>query len=60
MLARNKLNSIENTICKVLIDNELSHEDFTTIINEKRDYYELKQIIRMMKSQRSNIERNKL
>ena len=60
MLARNKLNSIENTICKVLIDNGLSHEDFTTIINEKRNYYELKQIIRMMKSQRSNIERHKL
>ena len=35
MLARNKLNSIENTISKVLIDNGLSHEDFTTTINEK-------------------------
>ena len=41
MLARNKLNSIENTICKVLIDNGLSHKDFTTTINEKRNYYEL-------------------
>ena len=58
MLARNKLNSIENTISKVLIDNGLSHEDFTTNINEKRNYYELEQII--MNSQRSNIERNRL
>ena len=41
MLARNKLNSIENTISKVLIDNGLSHKDFTTTINEKRNYYEL-------------------
>ena len=60
MLARNKLNSIENTISKLLIDNGLSHEDFTTIINEEINYYEPKQIIRMMRSQRSNIERNEL
>ena len=33
MLARGKLNSIERTISKVLIDNEISHEDFTKIIN---------------------------
>ena len=34
MLARSKLNSIENKIFKALIDNEVSHEDFETIINE--------------------------
>ena len=36
MLARSKLNSIESKISKVLMDNEISHEDFTTIINEKK------------------------
>ena len=41
----------------MLIDNKISHE---TIINEERNYHELKQSIRMMKSQRSNIERNTL
>ena len=60
MLAKSKLNSIENTISKALIDKESSHEDFTTIINEERNYRELKEGLRMMKSQRSNIERNKL
>ena len=60
MLARIKLNSIESTISKVLLDNEISHEDFTTIINEERNYCKLKENIRMMKSQRSNIEKNKL
>ena len=60
MLARSKLNSIESTISKVLLDNEISHEDFTTIINEERNYCKLKENIRMMKSQRSNIEKNKL
>ena len=28
MLARNKLNSIENKISKALMDNEISHEEF--------------------------------
>ena len=42
MLARSKLNSIESIISKALIDNEVSREDFTTIINDKRNYRELK------------------
>ena len=33
MLARNKLNSIERKICQALKNNEISHEDFVTIIN---------------------------
>ena len=36
MLARNKLNSIESKISKALMDNEISHEDFETIINEEK------------------------
>ena len=60
MLARSKLSSIENTISKLLIDNEISHTDFTTIINEKRNCRELKEVIRIMKSQSSGIERSKL
>ena len=42
MLARSKLNSIENKISKALTDNEISHEDFETIINEEKKYRELK------------------
>ena len=49
MLARSKLNSIESKISKALIDNEISHEDFETIINEEKKYKELKESIRMMK-----------
>ena len=60
MLDRSKLNSIESTISKALIDNEITHENFTTIINEESNYCELKESIRMMKSQKSDIERNKL
>ena len=57
MLARSKLNSIESKISKALMDNEISHEDFETIINEEKKYRELKESIRMMNSQRSDAEK---
>ena len=34
MLAKSKLNSIERKVSEALINNEITHEDFTTIINE--------------------------
>ena len=37
MLARSKLNSIESKISKALIDFEISHENFETIINEEKN-----------------------
>ena len=52
MLARSKLNSTESKISEALIDNEISYKDFTTIINEEKDYCKLKEKTRMMKSQR--------
>ena len=51
MLARCKLNSIESKISEALIRNEISHEDFMTIINEEINYRELKEGIRVMKGQ---------
>ena len=41
-MARSKLNSIENNIYEALINNEISHEDFIAIINEKKTHQELK------------------
>ena len=38
MLARSKLNSIESKISEALINNEISHEDSMTSINEERNY----------------------
>ena len=60
MLARSKLNSIESKISEALINNEISQEDFVTIINEEKKYRELKESIRMMNSQRSDTEKNNL
>ena len=57
MLARSKLNSIESKISEALINNEISHEDFLTIMNEEKKYRELKESIRMMNSQRSDAEK---
>ena len=51
MLARSKLNSVESKISEALINNQISHEDFMRIFNEERNYRELKESIRMMKSQ---------
>ena len=57
MLSRSKLNSIESKISEALINNEISHEDFVTIINDEKKYRELKERIKMMNSQRSDVER---
>ena len=56
MLARSNLNSTESKISEALTNNEISHEDFMTIINEERKYGELKESIKMMNSQRSDAE----
>ena len=49
MLARSKLNGIKSKISEALINSEISHKDFKTIINEEKNYRELKESIRMMK-----------
>ena len=57
MLPRSKLNSIEKKISEELINSEINHEEFMTIINEETKYWELKVIIRMMNRQRSDTEK---
>ena len=57
ILARRKLNSIDSKISDALITNEFSYEDFMTIINEERNYRELKESITIMNSQRNDTEK---
>ena len=57
MLARSKFNSIESKMSKALMENEISHENFETIINEEKKYRELKESIRMMNRQRSDAKK---
>ena len=56
MLARSKLNSIESKISEASINNEISDEDFMLILNEKKNYRELKERTNMMEIQRSDTE----
>ena len=42
MVAKSKLNSVETLISQVLIDMEISHEEFITILNEKNKYDKIK------------------
>ena len=57
MLTRSKLNSIESKISDALTNNEIIHEDFITILNEEKKYRKLKESIRMMNSQTSDVEK---
>ena len=45
MLARSKLNSKESKISEALKNNQISHEDFITTVNEERNYRELKEMM---------------
>ena len=44
-IARSKLNSTESKISEALINNEVSHEDFMTIMNEEKKYLELRKAL---------------
>ena len=46
MLAKNKLNSIDTLISQALIDMDISHEEFITILKEKDRYEMMKDNLR--------------
>ena len=56
VLARSKLNIIENLLSQALIDFEITHEEFSKIIYEKNNY---EQIIDNIKSVKSINDLNK-
>ena len=43
VLAKSKLNSIETLVSQALIDMEISHEEFITILKEKDKYEKMKE-----------------
>ena len=46
MVAKNILNSIEALISQALIDIDISHEEFITILKEKDKYERMKENLR--------------
>ena len=46
MLGKSKLSSIETLISQALIDMDISHEEFITILKEKDKYEKMKENLR--------------
>ena len=46
MLAKSNLNRMETLVSKALIDMEINHEEFTTILEEKDKYDKMKENVR--------------
>ena len=59
MLAKSKLNSIENLMPQALIDLDISHEEFKAIVNEKEKYEQVKENIRNIKSRGESSENSR-
>ena len=58
MLAKSKLNSIETLVSKALIDMEISHEEFITILKEKEKYEKTKENVRSENEKQENMRLN--
>ena len=59
MLAKNKLNSIKTLMSQALIDLEISHEEFKTIVNAKEKYQQMKECIKNTKGKDEISENSK-
>ena len=58
MLAKSKLDSIETLVSQALIDMEISHEDFITIMKEKGKYEKMKENVRNLSEKQENMRLN--
>ena len=55
-----EVNSIETLISQASVNSENNHKDFMTIIDEEKNYSQLKEIIRKTKRQRRDSEKRNL
>ena len=60
VLAKTKLNMIDALLSSALNDSEISHEEFTNIINEANIYENIKENITELTIESSSLERTKL
>ena len=58
MLAKSKLNSIETLVSQTLIDMEISHEEFITILKEKDKYDKMKENVKSVNEKQGNMRLN--
>ena len=59
VIARNKLNMIDTLLSSALNDSEISHEEFTNIINEANIYENIKENIKELTIEPSSLEHTK-
>ena len=60
VLAKNKLNMIDTLLSSALNDSEISHEEFTNIINEANIYENIKENIKELAIDQSSLRRTTL
>ena len=58
MLAKSKLISIESLVSQVLINMEINHEEFNTILKEKDRNEKTKENVRNVSEKQENIRLN--
>ena len=46
LLGKDKLNTIKDLISKALIDSYISHDEFVSVHDVSREYYEMKEKIK--------------
>ena len=58
MLGKSKFSSIETLVSRALIDMEISHEEFSAIISEKKKYQRMKENVRNANEKQENMRLN--
>ena len=58
MLAKSKLNSIETLVSQALIDMEISHEEFITVLKENDKYEKMQENVRNVSEKQENMRLN--
>ena len=60
VLAKNKLNMIDTLLSSALNDSEISHEEFTNIVNEVNIYENIKENIKELTIEPSSLKHTTL
>ena len=60
VLAKSKLNGIETLVSQALIDMDISHEEFVTILNETDKYEKMKENMKNLSEKQENFRLNSI
>ena len=58
MLAKRKLNSMETLVSQALIDMEIIHKEFNTIVRERQKFERMKENVRNIGEKQKNLRLN--